>query len=379
MCKLKTIPCSPFSLCKTNLLLSFVCQRSVFPEQTLFLLSYYLISLLCAHFKNHFSLPKFLIIMFLSKITGMRIALAIAILTTISFTACKKDDPAVPTIADTVIAGANFTLLKAALTKADLVTTFQGAGTFTVFAPTDDAFKAVGIDQAFITANTKEALAAVLKFHVLGTKVLAADIATADNTPVTTLNGTAYVTKNAGGVSINGAKVTSADVAASNGVIHIIDRLILPPSTDVVAFLQANSSYSLLVAAVVKAGLVSTLQSAGPFTVFAPNNTAFTALGAPYSTVAGINGLDATQTTALKNILLYHVVGARVFSQNLKAGAVPTALATKSVTIDLTTGVKVTGIAAGNTANVLTSPVGNYNAVVTNGVIHTIDKVLLPQ
>jgi uncharacterized surface protein with fasciclin (FAS1) repeats len=320
--------------------------------------------------------------MFLSKITRMPIALALASLTTFSFFSCKEDTPAVtptPTIAETVIAGTNFTLLKAALTKAELVTTFQGAGTFTVFAPTDDAFKAVGIDQAFITANTKETLAGVLKFHVLDKKVAAAEIATADNTAVTTLNGTAYVTKNAGGVSINGAKVTSADVPASNGVIHVIDRLILPPSKDIVAFLQGNADYSLLVAAVVKAGLVSTLQGTGPFTVFAPKNSAFTALGAPYSTTAGINGLDATQTAALKNILLYHVVGARVFSQNLKAGSVGTALTSKSVTIDLTNGVKVTGIAAGNTAGVVTSPVGSFNAVATNGVIHTIDKVLLPQ
>jgi uncharacterized surface protein with fasciclin (FAS1) repeats len=317
--------------------------------------------------------------MLVSKITRMATVLAFATLTTFSFIACKKDAVVTPTIAETVIAGANFTLLKAALTKADLVTTFQGTGTFTVFAPTDDAFKAVGIDQAFITANTKELLAAVLKYHVLGTKVAAAEIATANNTEVTTLNGKAFVTKNAGGVSINGAKVTSPDVAASNGVIHVIDRLILPPSQDIVAYLQANANYSLLVEAVVKAGLVSTLQGAGPFTVFAPDNTAFIALGAPYSTAAGIKGLTDVQTTALKNILLYHVVAARAFSANLTAGAVPTALATKSVTVNLDNGVKITGIAAGNTATVATSPVTKFNVVATNGVIHTIDKVLLPQ
>jgi transforming growth factor-beta-induced protein len=134
-----------------------------------------------------------------------------------------------------------------------------------------------------------------------------------------------------------------------------------------------------LVAAVVKAGLVTTLQMAGPYTVFAPNNAAFIALGAPYATAAGINGLDATQTAALKNILLYHVVPARAFSSNLVAGSVATALATKSVTVNLDSGVKITGIAAGNTAGVVTSPVTNFNLVATNGVIHTIDKVLLPQ
>jgi uncharacterized surface protein with fasciclin (FAS1) repeats len=315
--------------------------------------------------------------MFLSKITRMPIALALAILTTFSFIACEKDED-VKTIADTVIADAQFSLLKNALTKAELVATFQGAGTFTVFAPTNTAFTAVGIDQAFIDANTKETLAAVLKFHVLSTKVLSTDLAIANNTEVTTLNGKAFVTKNAAGVSINGAKVTTADVAASNGVIHIIDRLILPPSQDIVVYLQGNADYSLLVAAVVKAGLVNDLKGAGPLTVFAPNNTAFTALGSAYATTTAINNLDATQTAALKNILLYHVVGQRLFSQNLIAGAAATALATKSVTIDLTSGVKVTGGAATNVAAVVTSPVTRFNVVTTNGVIHTIDKVLVP-
>lgn len=308
----------------------------------------------------------------------MPIVLALAILTTFSFMSCEKDDATPPTIAATVIADAQFSLLASALTKADLVTTFQGAGTFTVFAPTNDAFIAVGVTQAFIDANTKETLAAVLKYHVLGTKVLAAEIATADNTSVTTLNGNAFVTKNTGGVSINGAKVTKADVAASNGVIHVIDRLILPPSLDVVATLQGNADYSLLVAAVVKADLVNTLKGAGPFTVLAPTNAAFVALGTDYATATAIQNLDATKTAALKNILLYHVVAARAFSQNLKAGAQATALATKSVTIDLTNGVKVTGGTAANVATVATSPVTRFNIVATNGVVHAIDKVLIP-
>ena len=316
--------------------------------------------------------------MFLSKFTRMPIVLALAILTASSFMSCKKDDDTPPTIAATVIADAQFSLLKNALTKADLVTTFQGAGTFTVFAPTNDAFAAVGVNQAFIDANTKETLAAVLKYHVLGTKVLAADIATANNTEVTTLNGKAFVTKNTGGVSINGAKVTKADVAASNGVIHVIDRLILPPSLDIVATLQGNADYSLLVAAVVKADLVGILKGAGPFTVFAPTNAAFIALGADYATATAIQNLDATKTAALRNILLYHVVAERAFSQNLKAGSQATAFPTKSVTIDLTSGVKITGGTAANVAAVITSPVTRFNIVATNGVVHSIDKVLLP-
>ncbi len=316
--------------------------------------------------------------MFLSKFTRMPIMLALATLTTFAFMSCEKDDAPTPTIAATVIADTQFSLLASALTKADLVATFQGAGTFTVFAPTNDAFTAVGINQAFIDGNTKERLAEVLKYHVLGTKVSAAEIPTFNNTEVTTLNGKAFVTKNAGGVSINGAKVTKADVAASNGVIHVIDRLILPPSKDVVAYLQDNADYSLLVAAVIKADLVGTLKGTGPFTVFAPTNAAFIALGSPYKTVAEIEGINATQAAALKNILLYHVVAGRAFSQNLVAGSQATAFPTKSVTIDLASGVKVTGGTAANVATVITSPVGRFNIVATNGVVHSIDKVLLP-
>lgn len=320
--------------------------------------------------------------MFISKFIRFSVLAVFTTFATFSISACGDDEMVTPTektIADIVVEGSNFTLLENALKKAELVPTFQAAGTFTVFAPTDDAFKSVGIDQAFIDANTKETLAAVLKYHVLGAKVAAADIATADNTEVTTLNGKAYVTKNTAGVSINGAKVTTADVKASNGIIHIIDRVILPASGDIVAYLQANANYSLLVEAVVKADLVTTLKTAGPFTVFAPTNAAFEALGAPYNTAAGIKGLNASQTAALKDILLYHVVAARVFSDNLKAGTVGTALTTKSVTINLSSGVKVSGIPTGNTANVVTNPIGKFNIFTSNGIIHTIDKVLLPQ
>ncbi len=315
--------------------------------------------------------------MFLSKINNAAVAVVMTVLTIFSTTSCKKDEPA-KTIADIVIADAQFSVLKNALTKANLVTLLQGAGTYTVFAPTNAALAAVGIDQAYVDAATAVQLVPVLSYHVLPKKITAAEIATANNTEVATLLGTVYVTKNAAGVSINGAKVTTADVTASNGVIHIIDRALVPPSQDIVAYLQGKSDYSLLVAAVVKTNLVGTLQGPGPLTVLAPNNAAFAALAPPFSTLAGINNATAAQVESLKNILLYHVIGVRAFSTNLTAGALPTAFPTKSVTIDLTNGVKVIGGTAANVANVVTSPADRFNILTTNGVIHTIDKVLIP-
>jgi uncharacterized surface protein with fasciclin (FAS1) repeats len=179
--------------------------------------------------------------MFLNKIfRPTLVTMGFLALSAFSFTACDKENDTVttPTIAAVVSNDANFSLLRNALVKAELVSTFEGAGTFTVFAPTNTAFAAIGVDQAFIDRTDKVALGNVLKYHVLGSKVEAGAIATADNTEVTTLGGKAFVTKNAGGVSINGAKVVTADVAASNGVIHVIDRAILPPAADIVAALH---------------------------------------------------------------------------------------------------------------------------------------------
>jgi uncharacterized surface protein with fasciclin (FAS1) repeats len=310
--------------------------------------------------------------------------MAVGLLTLSGFalTSCEEEKvdakPAGPSIAEVVVNGAEFTLLEEALKKAELVTTFQANGTYTVFAPTDDAFRAAGIDKAFIDAAKKDDLVPILRYHVLSETVPSSKIATADNAEISTLNGRAFITKNANGVSVNGSRVTKADVEAWNGVIHVVDRVILPPSGDIVAVASANPNFSLLVEAVKKADLVTTLQGAGPFTVFAPTNAAFEALGAPYNTAAAIQGMNAAQTATLRNVLLYHVVGARVFSTNLKAGAVPTALTNRNLTIDLSNGVRVTGGTTANVANVTTNPVGRFNVKALNGVIHTIDRVLLP-
>ena len=136
------------------------------------------------------------------------------------------------TIVDVASGAGNFGTLVAAVTAADLVETLSGEGPFTVFAPTDEAFAALpaGVVDALLLPENKAVLAQILTYHVVSGKVMAADVTDSD---VATVAGQTVKLSTADGVSVNGAKVVSADVSASNGVIHAIDAVILPPGVDV--------------------------------------------------------------------------------------------------------------------------------------------------
>jgi uncharacterized surface protein with fasciclin (FAS1) repeats len=298
----------------------------------------------------------------------------IAVLLFFQTTSCKKDkvEPS-KTITQTVVDGADFTLLEAAVIRAGLADALA-TGSLTVFAPTDAAFKAAGFaDVAAINSTSVDVLKAVLQYHVIASKVLSTDIATADNQATKMLsNQNTYITKNASGVSINGAKVTQADLLASNGVIHVIDAVLFPPALDVVGVASGNANLTYLVAAVTRAGsgVVSALTAAGPITVFAPTNAAFIAAGFP--TIASI---QAAAPATLANILTYHVVAARAFSTNLTNGAVLTTAQGGTVKVTIAgSAVSVTGKNNGTNASNVTIA----NILATNGVIHVIDRVLLP-
>jgi transforming growth factor-beta-induced protein len=277
-----------------------------------------------------------------------------------------------------------FSTLVAAVTAAGLVETLQGAGPFTVFAPTDEAFAALpeGVLDALLLPENKETLAQILTYHVVSGKVMAADVTAGD---VPSVEGsTIAVTVDGGKVMLNGsANVVATDVAASNGVIHVIDAVILPPGLDVstliapmttegaaeapgdiVEVASTTDGFSTLVAAVTAAGLVETLQGEGPFTVFAPTDEAFAALP------AGI--LDALllpeNKDVLVQILTYHVVSGKVMAADVAAGDVPSVEGSPiTVTVD---GGKVM---LNGSANVVATDVA-----ASNGVIHVIDAVILP-
>jgi len=290
------------------------------------------------------------------------------------FTSCSDNEVTTPkTIVDVVVENPNFTLLEAAVLHAGVADALTNPS-ITVFAPTDDAFRAAGFaNAAAIQATDKNLIASILTYHVVGSLVPASAIETKDNAEVATLNtAKVYVTKNAGGVSVNGAKVTTADVKAENGaIIHIIDAVLVPESRNIVALAQANPNLSLLVAAVLRANegatkVVDILSSAGPFTVFAPTNDAFIAAGFPNAAA-----IQSASPDVLANILTYHVVSGRVYSTNLVTGNVATANG-GSVAIN-----------AGNATLKGKSNTGNTNIIgvnipASNGVIHLINSILLP-
>jgi len=291
------------------------------------------------------------------------------------FTSCSDDDTTTTqkSIVDVVVDSPDFTLLEAAVLHAGIADALKNP-TITVFAPTDAAFRAAGLTSAAVIQGIdKVALANILSYHVVGSLVPSSALATKDNVAVKMLNGTdAFVTKNASGVSINGARVTTADVKAENGaIIHIIDAVIAPETRNIVALAQGNPDLSFLVAAVLKANTGSTkvvdiLSGAGPFTVFAPTNDAFKAAG--FATVAAVTATDANTLAA---ILTYHVVSARVYSTNLTTGNVTTASG-GTVAINAANGT-VKGAKNANPSKIIA-----VNIPASNGVVHLIDSVLLP-
>ncbi len=168
-------------------------------------------------------------------------------------------------IVDTAVSAGQFKTLVAAVKAAGLVDTLKGDGPFTVFAPTDAAFAKLpsGTVEALLKPENRKKLQDILKYHVVAGKVMAADAAKL--TSAKTVEGQEIAIKAGdGGVMINQAKVVKADIVTSNGVIHVIDSVLIPADKDIVATAAASKDFSTLVAAVKAAGLVETLQGKGP-------------------------------------------------------------------------------------------------------------------
>ena len=225
------------------------------------------------------------------------------------------------TIVDIAVADGRFTTLVTAVTAAGLAETLSGEGPFTVFAPTDDAFAALpeGTIEALL-ADPQGALTDVLTYHVVEGAVMAETVVTLDSAK--TVSGeNVSITVNDDGVFLNDTvQVIITDIVASNGVIHVIDGVLLPSSMmaeeemseTIVDIALADGRFTTLVTAVTEAGLVETLSGEGPFTVFAPTDDAFAAL--PEGT---IEALLADPQGALTDVLLYHVVDGAVMAETV--------------------------------------------------------------
>ena len=306
------------------------------------------------------------------------------LLVVVFFSSCEDDNDTITLETNTIVDVAvnnNLTSLVAAVTRADLVSTLSSNGSFTVFAPTNGAFQDLLDSNAnwnSIDDIPVETLRSVLLFHVLEGEVMSTDLS---NTYVNTLSSgpndepLSLQVEVTGSVLFNGdATPLTTDVAASNGVVHVIDKVMLPPN--VVTLALNNDGFTSLVAALTDSrhttDFVSILNGDGPFTVFAPTNDAFQDL---LDSDQSWNSLADVPIATLDAVLKYHVVnGANVQGNQLSNGDV--SVLGGSITIDLSTGVQIK-TTSNQTVNIIVSPATN-DVQGTNGVVHAIDTVLLP-
>jgi len=270
----------------------------------------------------------------------------------------------VETVADVAIDNGFSTLVTAVVTAELLPALSDPLANYTVFAPTNEAFDDLASDLG-TTVNgllTLPELASILAYHVLGTEVPSSAVTNgAIVQPLSTLNSLKLTKTTDGEVFVNHAQVTSVDINADNGIVHVLDAVVLPIET--VVDLAIDNGFTSLTSAVIKAELVPTLTDPfSEFTVFAPTNTAFDNLATALGT--DLNGILALPNLA--DVLTYHVVEGTVLSTQLVAGPVTTVNG-DDVIISLTNGVQV------NDATVTLADV-----LADNGVVHVIDEVLLP-
>ena len=314
--------------------------------------------------------------------------LPLVVFTAFTFSACSDDDDNTPTPTNNTaesttivdVAKANdFTILVSALERVNLDDVLMGDGPFTVFAPTDDAFAALlkeleidGLDKVDDATLTQILLNHVVDGKVTSDMLTAGYVSTMADGPEDTKVSALIDLSN--GVMINNrSTVSTPDVMASNGVVHVIDKVITIPNAVDAAL--ANPNFSILVQALTRSDLttdfVATLSTEGPFTIFAPSDKAFMDL------LAGNddwNALSDIPVNVLEAVLKYHVIaGNNVTSSEITDGMQPETFEGSTITINNTDGVKITD------ANMNVATVEAADVQTSNGVIHAINKVIIPQ
>lgn len=299
-------------------------------------------------------------------------------------------------IVDIAVSNSNFSSLVAAVVKTGLAGALSDpSANLTVFAPTNGAFaqlpapfnNATNIN-GITDATQIDFLRNVLLYHVLGAEVFSNQVSNGSSSAATlkpatssSINdNTIYLSKTFGLIRVNGqSTVIFANLNASNGVIHVINKVLLFPSNTIAGIAIADPNFSSLVAALVKTNLAGVFTGSGEFTVFAPTNAAFAQLPAPFNNATNISNItDAGQISALSNILRYHVVASRNFAWDL-------GILKRTTTLANAPRNKVTTILGFNTGWVKGDDNNSYaqinpaDILATNGVIHVIGKVLLPK
>jgi len=261
---------------------------------------------------------------------------------------------------------ADLSTLVAALTAGKLVSTLQGPGPFTVFAPTNEAFARIETDTLNKLLGNVAQLDQVLEYHVISGRFSMRDLMSAQ--VVSTLEKSSVVVRTIGHAQmVNNANIVLADVEATNGFVHVVDNVLMPPdfatmlySTDIVELAESQPDLATLVAALVAGDLTTTLAGAGPFTVFAPTNEAFAKIPA-----ADLKKLLANKQE-LDTVLTYHVLAGTFKMRELMAVRSVATLEGQSITVSETSSV----------INVNDAKVLKYDVAATNGIVHLIDTVL---
>ena len=264
------------------------------------------------------------------------------------------------TIVETAVGAGNFETLVAAVQAAGLVDTLNGHDEFTVFAPTDAAFAHVAPEtlQALLRPENKDQLTGILTYHVVPGRVNASDAYGLNSAP--TVNGQRLPLNFRGeSLQVGEATITTTDIQCSNGVIHVIDAVLMPGQNSIPAVAQSAGQFNTLLAAVGAAGLAEVLSGPGPFTVFAPTDEAFASL--PEGTVENL--LKPENKQQLIDILKYHVIDGRVYDDDAVKARRASTLLGRGVDINLDAG----GLMV-NDARVVAK-----NIDASNGVVHVID------
>ncbi|MBD2705209.1 fasciclin domain-containing protein [Spirosoma sp. BT702] len=271
----------------------------------------------------------------------------------------------------------NLNFLEAAIARAGLASEFNNS-LITIFAPSDDAFKAAGFaSEAAIAAAPVADLQRVLRYHLVGSRIDQSSIPTAVNTEYQTAladNQVSVFKTSLTNISVNQAKIAEGDLPTTNGVVHVINQVLMPATANLSGAVKANNNLSFMTAAIERAGAsvqdIINQSSKNGYTLFAPTNDAFKAAG--YASEAAIKAADSKK---IADLLLYHILKYRAYAQTFQDGADIVTAQGGSVRINVNGGkVTVTGKGNGSTA----ANVVQTDQIASNGIIQVIDRVLLP-
>ena len=296
--------------------------------------------------------------------------------------ACKKSPAAPPvnnsaTVASLIKSATNLSIFEKALVKTGYDKKLAGAGPFTVFVPADAAFAMSGIDSNVINNYNDSALLALVSYYVLDANYVTANFPLETNGKyITDGNDSIFITKDSSGIFINGNPLTVTDVVTGNGTVQGISTVLFPPRYNCLQTIQSDSGFTFLTAALTLldstgATLPGMLSTGGPYTIFAASNNAFRSAG--YSDISYINNVNQD---SLLRLLQYQVITGRYFTHDLVTlSLVPTLLIGDSLTIgsDAFNNISVKGSNDSTASNLI-----RQNIMTVNGVIHSVDQLLLP-